>query len=70
MSVFEARGMLTKAMKDLSNRWQDIRIVWDDVRAEQIEKDVLAPLEADLRQAAGAMDQLAGALSSVRRDCE
>lgn len=69
MGVYEARGTLAKAMKDLTNQWQDVRIHWEDARAEELEKEVLQPLEMDLRSAANAMDQLGALLSQARRDC-
>jgi hypothetical protein len=69
MGVFEARGTIAKALKDLMIRWQDVRVQWDDDRAIEMEKDVLEPLEQDARMAANAMDQLAVQLSQARRDC-
>lgn len=70
MGVFEARGTLAKAMKDLSIRWSDIRVQWNDERAEEIETQLLQPMEMDLRFAENAMDQLANVLIAARRDCE
>jgi len=70
MGVFEARGTLAKAMKDLSLRWSDVRVHWNDERAEEVEKELLQPMEMDLRFAANAMDQLANLLARARRDCE
>ncbi|MCS7032788.1 MAG: hypothetical protein NZ561_02205 [Phycisphaerae bacterium] len=69
MGVFEARGTIAKAWKDLAARWQDIRVHWDDLRAVDMEKQLLQPLELDTRAAASAMDQLAVVLSQVRREC-
>lgn len=70
MGVFEARGTLAKAMKDLTLRWNEVRIHWNDERAEEVESDLLHPMEMDLRFAANAMDQLANMLAQARRDCE
>ncbi|HRK29811.1 MAG TPA: hypothetical protein PLD59_01935 [Tepidisphaeraceae bacterium] len=70
MGVYEARGSLAKAMKDLTTRWNDIRVQWSDPRAEEIERDLLQPMEMDARFAENAMDQLANLLSAARRDCE
>jgi len=70
MGVHESRGNLAKAIKELKLRWLETRAGWDDVRAEEFEKQYLDQLEADLRVTASAMDQMAILLSQVRRDCE
>ena len=57
-------------MKDLTARWSDVRVHWNDDRAEEIEKTLLQPMEMDLRFAANAMDQLAILLSQAKRECE
>ena len=70
MGLHEARGTLAKAMKELTTRWADVRANWDDVQARQFEETYLRNLEADLRVAAAAMDQVAQVVNQVRRDCE
>ena len=70
MSVHEARGTLSKAMKELMTRWADVKGNWDDVQSRQFEETYLRNLESDLRVAASAMDQIAQVLHQVRRDCE
>ena len=70
MGVHEARGNLAKAYKELMLRWQETRAQWDDAQAEQFEEAVLRTLEADLRTANNAMDQMGILLHQVRRDCE
>jgi uncharacterized protein YukE len=70
MGVHEARGTLAKAFKELMNRWADVRANWDDAQAEAFEETYLRNLEADLRTAGGAMDQIGQVLHQVRRDCE
>ncbi len=70
MGVHEARGTLSKAMKELMLRWSETRAEWDDAMAEQFEKQFLQALESDLRTAASAMDQMSILLHQVRRDCE
>lgn len=70
MGMYEGRGNLAKGFKDLSLRWQATKQDWDDSVAESFEKTYLEPLELALRQAIGAMDQAAAALSRVRSDCE
>ena len=70
MGVYESRGQLAKSMKDLTDRWSDTKMDWDDVVSENFEKRFLAPLEADLRNATGAMDHMAQLLTQIRRDCQ
>ena len=70
MGVHEARGTLAKSMKELMHRWADVRANWDDVQSRQFEETYLRNLEADLRVAAAAMDQVGQVLHQVRRDCE
>lgn len=70
MGVHESRGNLAKAFKELMLRWADTRASWNDVRAEEFEKQYLRQLESDLRTTGSAMDQMGVLLSQARRDCE
>ncbi len=70
MGVFEGRAQLGKAMKELAMRWSETRMSWDDVQSTQFEETFIAALEADLRNATGAMDHIAIVLQQIRRDCE
>jgi len=70
MGVHESRGNLAKAYKELMLRWSDTRAAWDDVRAEEFEKQYLQQLESDLKAAGSAMDQMGILLHQIRRDCE
>jgi hypothetical protein len=70
MGVYESRGQLAKLMKELDDKWAQTKMDWDDVVSENFEKKFLDPLEADLRNATGAMDHMAQLLSQIRRDCQ
>ncbi len=70
MGVYEGRGQLGKAMKELTNQWLDARASWKDQNAERFEKKHLVPLDMDLRSAVAAMDVMAQLLSHIKRDCE
>ena len=70
MGVYEGRGQLSKAIKQLTMRWTEARSSWNDAAAEHFEKKFLEPLEIDLRNAVSAMDHMATVLGQVRRDCE
>jgi len=69
MGVYEGRGQLTRAMKDLMARWAETSSVWDDIVAKNFEKRFLSPLEIDVRNATSAMDQASQLLAKIRRDC-
>ena len=69
MGVHEGRGQLNKAMKELNNRWLEARGQWQDSQAESLEKTYLVPLEADMKNAVGAMDLMAILLDQIRREC-
>ena len=70
MGVYEARGQLSKAMKDLLLRWGETKTDWDDAAARAFEVNVLEPLQRDAKNAASVMDSAAEVLSQVRRECE
>jgi hypothetical protein len=69
MGVYEGRGTLAKAIKQLDNRWIDARMSWDDVRSREFEERFLVPLRMDLRNAVSAMDQMATLLTRIRAEC-
>lgn len=69
MGLYEASGTLSKSLKDLLLRWQYTKTQWDDPQAELLEKETLAELEKDVRQAGEAMDQMKLLCSAAKRDC-
>jgi len=70
MSVHESRGNLAKAIKELTLRWTEARQNWDDAQALDFEDKFIRELEANIRSAGSAMDQIAVLLTQARRDCE
>jgi hypothetical protein len=70
MGLQESRGKLGSSIRDLMNLWANTKLTWNDVNSERFEETFLRPLELDLRNAAGAMDQMAALLSQLKRDCE
>jgi len=70
MGVYESRGQLTKAMRQLLMQWHETHSGWDDAVSKSFEQKYLAPLEQDLKTALGAMDHMAVLLGQIRRDCE
>ena len=70
MGVYEGRGQLSRALKELMARWHETKVSWDDANSRHFEKTVLEPLESDLRSAVSAMDHMGQLLGQIRRDCE
>lgn len=69
MGVYEGRGQLTKAMKELMNRWLETKGSWEDANSKQFEQGFLQMVEQDLKNTVGAMDHMAILLSQIKRDC-
>lgn len=70
MGVYEGRGQLTKAFKNLQLRWTDAKSNWDDAASKHFEETFIVPIEMDLKNAVGAMDHMAAILAQVRKDCQ
>lgn len=70
MGVYEARGSLEKAMKELMLKWTHAKTAWDDPMSRAFEEKFLAHLQFDMRSATGAMDQMAVILQQAYHDCE
>lgn len=70
MGLYESRGNVHKAMKDLIMKWHVAKLAWDDEQARGVEREVLEPLERDVRSAGEAMDVMKALVSSARRDCQ
>jgi hypothetical protein len=69
MGIYESRGQIAKAMKDLSAKWQDVKMDWNDARSNEIEKEFLTQIEIDARAAGAAMDQMGVLLQKIRQEC-
>ena len=69
MGVYEGRGQLSKALKDLMTHWHETRLSWDDAQARRFEEQLLVPIQLDVRQAESAMDHMAVLLSQAKHDC-
>ncbi len=69
MSLYEARGNLAKAFKELSVRWVNTKMVWTDEQARRFEEEVLLKLERDLKQAGEGIDAMQLLVQQAKRDC-
>lgn len=70
MGMYEGRGQLAKAIKQLQLRWNETKGSWNDVNSRHFEQKWMLPLENDLRSALGAMDNAMTLLNQIRRDCK
>lgn len=70
MSLVESKGALSKAARDLSARWNDVKGVWADAQSLEFEKRYLFLIEQDVRSALGAMDHMNQVLQKIENDCE
>jgi hypothetical protein len=70
MGMYEGRGQLGKAMKELLQRWSATKGEWDDHTTHHFEQKFMHPLELDLRRAVSAMDHAAQFLQQLHRDCD
>jgi hypothetical protein len=69
MGLFEAKGQLDRAAKDLTLRWHTARAQWHDNVAAEFEEQNLVPLQAHLRNTTAAMSSVAGLLARIRSEC-
>ena len=70
MGVYEGRGQLGRAFKELLARWTETKSSWDDAMTRDFEERHLAPLESDMKTATSAMDHMAVLVQQIRRECE
>ena len=63
-------GQREGAIKTLQQKWEKVRIPWDDPVAREFESEFVAPLEGAVRNSVNAMEQMYDVLSKVKRDCE
>jgi hypothetical protein len=70
MGVYEGRGQLSRAIKDLMARWTEVKSSWDDSNSERFEEKYLDPLEHHLQAAVSAMDSMGVLISQAHHDCD
>ena len=69
MSLDVGRYRLLSAHQALLERWEETRLVWQDVVRAEFAKEHLEPLAPLLLTTLGAIDQLAQVLGRVRQEC-
>jgi hypothetical protein len=70
MGVHEGQGQLSRATKDLIRHWRELKSVWTDANADRLEESLIAPIDAEVRNASAAMAHMAMLLNTAKRDCQ
>jgi len=70
MSIVECRGQISKAMRELSNRWSLVRDTWNDSQADAFQQQYLHEIEALVRKAVSSMDHMNAVLNKTINDSE
>jgi hypothetical protein len=70
MSLMDSKGALSRAVKDLLFRWEQVKEVWSDDQSAAFERTFLVLIEQDVRAAMGALDQMNQVLQKIESDCE
>jgi hypothetical protein len=68
MGIYEGRGQLAKAMKELMHKWSETKTCWQDTVADQFEQDRLLNLEKDTKVAMTALDHMANIVQQARHE--
>jgi hypothetical protein len=66
----EGNATLAQAIKDLSQKWEQTKAYWRDVKADEFEKNYLERLPNLTARTATAMDEISVLLRKVHNDCE
>ena len=70
MSLYAGSAKLTKGLKVLRARWEEVKERWNDPVRHGFEKDYWDTLEDLVGQSLRAIDHLGQQLDQARHDCE
>lgn len=66
----EGNATLAQAIKDLSQKWEQTRAYWRDLKAEEFERNYLERLPNLTARTSTAMEEISALLRKVHVDCE
>lgn len=66
----ESNATLSQSIKDLSQKWEQTKAHWRDVKADEFEHNYLERLPNLTARTATAMDDISALLRKVHNDCE
>ena len=68
MGLFEAKGQIDRAAKEMMIRWSICRSQWRDNVAAEFEDQQLAPIQQSVKNATGAMNTVADLIARIKAD--
>lgn len=68
MGLFEGKGQLDRATKDLMIRWNAVRASWRDNVAAEFEQQTLVPLQQNVKNATSAMSSAASLIARIKAE--
>ncbi|QOV91625.1 hypothetical protein [Humisphaera borealis] len=68
MGLFEGKGQLDRATKDLMARWSVVRASWRDNVAADFEQQTLLPLQQHVKNATSAMSSAASLITRIKSE--
>ncbi|MEM7227990.1 MAG: hypothetical protein AAF432_04160 [Planctomycetota bacterium] len=69
MSLSVGRTKLLEAQKLLLMRWDAVCRQWDDPKRHEFQKEFIDGLDADIRSAINAIENMNGLVSRARSEC-
>jgi hypothetical protein len=66
----EGNATLAQAIKELTQKWEQTKAYWRDVKADEFEHNYLERLPNLTARTAAAMDEIGVLLRKVHNDCE
>jgi hypothetical protein len=66
----EGNAVLLQAIKDLSQKWEQTKASWRDVKADEFEHNYLERLPNLAARTSTAMEEISVLLRKVHLDCE
>ena len=70
MSLNVARSKLMTSLKELHQRWDRVRMSWDDPVAREFEKKHIEPLDGQTRSAVSAIENMTQIVGRARAECD
>jgi hypothetical protein len=69
MGMYEGSAQLGKAMRLLTNEWNQAKEAWNDEKRAAFEERYIVTVQQDTRHAIETMAHMATLLDQIRREC-
>jgi hypothetical protein len=70
MNIAANGKALVSLTKELSLRWDETKVSWQDAKSQEFEHKYLVDLMASVERAVAIFDDLAKVIAKVRNECE